>query len=478
MTNHQDVLIVGAGFSGICAAYYLQLKCPNLSFSILEERSSIGGTWDLFRYPGIRSDSDMYTLGFAFRPWMQGQALASGEKILEYIKESAAATGVADKIRYRHKVLEANWSSSEKKWSVTVLKVESGEKINLTCRFLFMCSGYYNFAHGNEPLFKGQENFQGKFIHPQKWPVAFDYSDKRIVVIGSGATAVTLVPQLAKKAREVVLLQRSPTYVVNLPSQDFLASFLKKVGSAKLAHHLIRWRNILISMAFYQFCIRLPKLAKSFIEAPIRRSFPKQLKHFQPKYDPWKQRVCFVPDNDLFLALENGKARMVTNTIESITNDGILLSSGEELKADIIVTATGLELKFLAGTKFSIDGKELELSKVYPYKGSMLSGVPNFAMALGYTNASWTLKCDLICNWVAELLRHMERNEYSVVVPKENPKLQAVPLFDFSSGYLVRAKDKLPRQGLKSPWKVHQNYFLDLIDYRCRPVADRDLTFF
>ena len=477
---HFDVLIVGAGLSGVGAAYHLQDQCPSSTYAILEARPQIGGTWDLFRYPGIRSDSDMYTLGYSFRPWQGAKAIADGPAILQYIKETAAEFGIDKKIRSGHKVLSAAWTSSSATWAVEVELATSTEKIQMTCHFLLMCSGYYDYDKGYTPEYPGFEKFKGQFIHPQQWNKDIVYENKKVLVIGSGATAVTLVPELAKKAEKVIMLQRSPSYVASLPSVDHLAEFIKGNLPAKLAHRLIRWKNILLGMAFYNYCRKFPVSARKFILERVDRQLskvPGKMKDFTPRYDPWDQRLCLIPDGDLFKAIRSGKADVVTDTIETFTADGVQLKSGQQLPADLIISATGLKLKFLAGLKITVDGELFNLTERLPYKGAMISGIPNFAMAFGYTNASWTLKCDLICEWIAKILAAMKANGFRTVTPEKNPQVKRIPLIDFSSGYFQRDKDLIPFQGHRDPWKMHQNYFLDLLAFRFKPLADEDLKF-
>jgi monooxygenase len=475
-----DVLIVGAGLSGIGAAFHIQNKCPNFTYAVLEGRARMGGTWDLFRYPGVRSDSDMHTLGYSFRPWTDPRAIADGPAILRYIEETAKEFGIDSQIRFSHRVVSCDWSSADALWRVSVLRADTSEELTLSCRFLILCAGYYDYEKGYTPDYPGVSAFRGEFVHPQFWNEAIDYSDRRVIVIGSGATAVTLVPELAKRAKEVIMLQRSPSYIASIPSVDSVAAFLKKFFPSRLAHRIVRWKNILLTMAFFHFCRRFPKAARRHLLGGVSKALSREqepLKNFSPNYDPWDQRLCFVPDGDFFQAVNSGKAKVVTGTIETFTESGVRLSSGEVLSADIIISATGLRIKFLGGASFRIDGQPVDVAKCIPYKGAMLSGVPNFGMAFGYTNASWTLKCDLICEWLSRLFHYVDANGYSAVTPDEKPLTERIPLIDFSSGYFQRAKEILPGQGKRSPWKVHQNYFLDLISFRARPLADRGLKF-
>ncbi|MBC7994670.1 MAG: NAD(P)/FAD-dependent oxidoreductase [Rhizobacter sp.] len=479
--EHVDVLIVGAGLSGIGAAYHLQTESPGRSFLILEGRDTIGGTWDLFRYPGIRSDSDMYTLGYRFKPWPHANAIADGPTILSYIRETAIENGIDKKIRFGHKVKGASWSSAEAKWTVEVERVPSGETVNLSCNFLFMCSGYYRYEEGYTPTFPGIERFAGRVVHPQKWTPDIDYAGKRVVVIGSGATAVTLVPEMAKDAAHVVMLQRSPTYVVSRPAQDPIALKLRRWLPAKAAYMLTRWKNVLLGMYFYKLAKSKPEKAKKFILDMVHSAIGNQVdvaKHFTPRYNPWDQRICLVPDGDLFRALHKGRASVVTDQIERFTETGIKLRSGEELAADLVVTATGLVLTSFGDMALTVDGRRVEGPQTFGYKGMMYSDVPNLASSFGYTNASWTLKCDLTCEYVCRLLNHMAKHGYRQCTPRNNdPTLVAEPWLDFSSGYVQRAIEQLPRQGSKKPWKLYQNYIRDLITLRFGRIDDGVMEF-
>ncbi len=478
--EHLDVLIVGAGLSGIGAAYHLQKSCPGQSYAILEGRQRLGGTWDLFRYPGIRSDSDMYTLGYSFRPWTDPKAIADGPSILAYVRETAEMYGIDRKIRYGMRVERARWSSRDARWLVEARSADSGAAVRLTCRFLFMCAGYYDYGSGYTPEFAGREAFRGTIVHPQHWPEDLDYDGKRVVVIGSGATAMTLVPAMAARAGHVTMLQRSPTYVVSAPARDPLADWMRARLPSKAAYGVTRWKNVLLGMAFYAYCRRLPEHAKKLLVGQARRQVrgvPGAGAHFTPTYNPWDQRMCLVPDGDLFEALRQGRASVVTDHIDRFVEGGILLRSGETLAADIIVTATGLNLKFLGGVEVEVDGERVEPSATMLYKGCMLSDVPNLALALGYTNASWTLKCDLTAEYVCRLLRHMEKHGYSQVRPRRDPEVRAEPAITFTSGYIQRAIDTFPRQGSAAPWRVYQNYALDRMAMTRGALADRALTF-
>ncbi len=459
-----DVIIVGAGLSGIGAAYHLQSKCPERSYTILEGRAAMGGTWDLFKYPGLRSDSDMYTLGFSFYPWKNPQAIADGASILEYIKETAREFNIDKNIQYNHKVINAAWSDDEQMWTLDIAEHEQVPHQRLKCQFLFMCSGYYNYTKAHTPSFPNSEAFEGQIIHPQYWDTSLDYADKKVIVIGSGATAITLVPEMAKIAEKVTMLQRSPTYLVNMPSEDPVVNLAKKILPTRTAYRFARWKNITMAMAFYNASKRWPNRIKRLLQKGIQREMGDQYehRHFDPKYDPWDQRICLVPDSDLFDAMKTGKVNIVTNTIKEFTPRGILLNSGEELPADIIVTATGLRLQLLGGMKVQINGESKPTKEIVCYRGVMFSRIPNFAIAMGYTNASWTLKCDLNCHFVTRILNHMKDNDYKVCTPYFDPsEFEKEPLLDFDAGYIKRAADILPQQGSKEPWKVYQNYFKD-----------------
>jgi monooxygenase len=481
MSEHFDIILVGAGLSGIGAACHLQAKCPGKSFLILEARDTIGGTWDLFRYPGIRSDSDMFTFGYSFRPWRTGASIADGPSILNYIRETAQAHGIDRKIRFQHRVKRAAWSSADALWTIEADRGAGQEPVRFTCSFLFTCTGYYDYEGGYTPDFPGAERFRGRIVHPQKWPAGFDYTGQRVVVIGSGATAVTLVPALAETAAHVTMLQRSPTYVVALPSQDRLANWLRRHVSTGLAFGLVRWRNILFTVYFYNLCKRKPALVKRKIMGWVRDHLGTDYdveKHFAPHYNPWDQRLCLVPDADLFRAIKAGKAETVTDEIKTLTENGIELKSGRALEADIIVTATGLRLKLLGGMELYVDGKPVIFAKTMNYKGAMFSNIPNMAAAVGYTNASWTLKCDLISDYVCRLLNYMDKHGYTQCVPRQrDPSIREEPLIDFTSGYIQRSIGELPRQGSRRPWRLRQNYLLDLISLRSDIAGDGVLEF-
>jgi monooxygenase len=470
-----DVLIVGAGLSGVGAACHLSRECPDKSFTILEARDAMGGTWDLFRYPGIRSDSDMFTLGYDFRPWREAEAIADGPSILRYVRETAREYGVDGKIRYRHRVVRADWSSEDALWRVRAER-DGGEPIELTCRFLYGCTGYYRYDQGYSPELDGIERFRGAVVHPQHWPEELDYSGKRVVVVGSGATAVTLVPAMAGRADHVTMLQRSPAYIVTLPNVDPLAERAQRRLPAKAAYWLVRWKNVLLQLGFFNLSRKAPKLVRKLIRHGVVSRLPAGYDvdlHFNPRYNPWDQRLCLVPDGDLFEAITRGSASIVTDSIETFTESGLKLGSGGELEADIVVTATGLELMVLGGIELTVDGEEVHPSDTVGYKGLMLCGVPNMALTLGYTNASWTLKADLTGHYVCRLLRHMDEHGYAVAVPQApDQSLPTEPFIDLKAGYVLRSLHELPRQGAVPPWRLHQNYFRDIRLLRHGPVDD------
>lgn len=478
--QHYDVLIIGAGLSGIGAGYHLKTLCPGKSFGILEARSAIGGTWDLFRYPGIRSDSDMYTLGYAFKPWREGKAVADGPAILNYVKAAARENNLEQKIRYNHRATRYSWSSREALWTVETDNTATGARERFTCNFLLNCSGYYRYDEGYTPEFKGREIFRGEIIHPQHWPDNLDYAGKRVVVIGSGATAVTLVPSMAKAAAHVTMLQRSPSYIVALPDVDPIAQTLNRLLPAKLAYRLMRLKNVFMQTLFYQLCRRYPALVRKLLRNHLKSQLGPDFdidSHFNPSYNPWDQRLCLVPNGDLFRSLRRGDASVVTDHIDCFTETGIRLASGRELAADIIVTATGLDLVALGGAELVVDGERRALPETMSYKGMMLSDVPNLALVVGYTNASWTLKADLTDQYVCRLINYMDQHGYDYCTPKADPTVQEAPFLDLDSGYVQRALEHLPKQGDRAPWKLYQNYLLDLLKLRYGPVTDRVMTF-
>jgi monooxygenase len=479
--EHFDVLIVGAGLSGIGAGCHLQANCPDKRYAILEARDSIGGTWDLFRYPGVRSDSDMYTLGYSFEPWSDAKAIADGPSILSYVRQTARDYGVDRKIRLHHRVVRAEWSATDARWTVEATRGDTQETVRLTCSFLLMCSGYYRYDEGYTPEFRGTERFRGRIVHPQQWTDDIHYAGKRVVVIGSGATAVTLVPAMAASAAHVTMLQRSPTYIVSLPAEDPIANSLRRVLPAKLAYSIVRWKNVLLTMLSFELSRRRPRVVRALVRKGVKRRLPPDYdidKHFNPRYNPWDQRLCLVPDGDLFEAICDGRASVVTDQIETFTEKGLQLASGEELEADLIVTATGLNLLPLGGMEIAVDGREVELPKTMGYKGMMLSGVPNLALAVGYTNASWTLKCDLTCEYVCRILNHMDEHGYRQCMPhNRDPSVAPEPFIDFTSGYVLRSIDKFPRQGSKPPWRLHQNYARDIFALRFGTIDDGAMVF-
>jgi cation diffusion facilitator CzcD-associated flavoprotein CzcO len=479
--EHVDVLIVGAGISGIGAACHLREESPSRSYAILEARDALGGTWDLFRYPGIRSDSDMHTLGFRFKPWEAAKSIADGPAILDYLHETAREHGVEDRIRFRHRVLGASWDSGEARWTVDVLRGAEEDPVRLTCSFLFICSGYYRYDEGYSPQFPGTERFRGEIVHPQHWPEGLDYSGKRVVVIGSGATAVTLVPAMARDAAHVTMLQRSPTYIATVPAEDRLAILARRVLPSKAAYALTRWKNVLMTMFIFNLSRRRPNFVRRLIRRGVVRQVPADLDvdtHFAPRYDPWDQRMCLVPNGDLFKSLREGSASVVTDHIETFTENGLKLRSGEELEADIIITATGLNLLFLGGMDLSVDGRPVEIPQSMTYKSLMLGDVPNMAFCVGYTNASWTLKTDLTAEFVCRLLNHMDEHGHDYCVPStEGVEAGDVPLIDFSSGYVLRSLDQLPKQGEKPPWRLEMNYARDVIALRRGELEDGAMRF-
>ena len=475
-----DVLIVGAGLSGIGAACHLTTRCPSKRYAILEARESIGGTWDLFRYPGIRSDSDMYTLGYAFKPWLGDKSMADGPSILEYVKATAREYGVDQHIHYGYRVVGAQWSSQSARWTVEAQWIETGERRQISCAFLFMCTGYYNYAEPYTPHFEGVSEFRGTIIHPQLWDENLDYAGKRVVVIGSGSTAITVVPAMAEKAKHVTMVQRSPSYIVSLPGRDPIATHLGRVLPAKRTYGAIRLKNVLFQLVTFKLSRRYPEKARKLLHRLIERQLPEGVEadpHFKPRYDPWDQRVCVAADGDLFKAIRSGRASVVTAAIERFTEDGIRLASGEEIEADVIVTATGLNLLPVGGARFAVDGREIELPETMGYKGMMLSGVPNMAMVIGYTNASWTLKCDLTCAYVCRLLNHMDAHGFDVATPRRDPTVAERPFLDLTSGYIARSLERLPKQGEKPPWRLYQNYFRDVFSLRFGAIDDGALEF-
>lgn len=475
--EHFDVVIVGAGLSGIGAAHHLQGKCPTHSYVILEGRESIGGTWDLFRYPGIRSDSDMFTLGYSFRPWTEAKAIADGPSILRYVRDTAEESGIDQHIRFSHRVQGAQWDSELATW--TVRAEAGGRQVGFTCNFLYMCSGYYDYAEGHEPQFEGREHFRGDVVHPQHWPDSLDYAGKQVVVIGSGATAVTVVPEMAKTAAHVTMLQRSPTYVVSMPAIDRFGERMRRFLPESWVYAISRWQRVVLGMLMFAYCRKSPGKARDMVLKGMREALPPGYveKHFTPRYNPWEQRMCLVPDGDLFAAIREERASVVTDTISCFDETGIQLDSGEHLDADIIVTATGLKLQFLANIDLTVDGVSVPPAAMLIYKGMMFSDVPNLAFSMGYTNASWTLKADLTSEYVCRLLNHMRRHGLPECRAPRDPHMAEEPLIDFSSGYVQRAADILPRQGAEKPWKLNQNYALDTFALRFGPLEDGVMKF-
>ncbi|MCW2685982.1 MAG: putative flavoprotein involved in transport [Mycobacterium sp.] len=480
MTEHVDVVIVGAGISGISAAWHLQDRCPTKSYTILESRENLGGTWDLFKYPGIRSDSDMFTLGFRFKPWTSDKSIADGPSILSYLKETVSEYGIDQHIRFGHKVTAADWSDTDNQWTVRVDR--GGEEVTITASFLFACSGYYNYDKGYSPEFAGSDDFGGEIVHPQHWPDDLDYTDKKIVVIGSGATAVTLIPALANSgAGHVTMLQRSPTYIGALPDVDPFAVRMNKSLPTKPAYVVNRWKSILFQSMQYQIARRFPQYMRKTLMTMAQRRLPKGYdveKHFGPRYNPWDERLCLAPNGDLFRTIRDGKADVVTDTIDRFTETGIRLNSGEEIAADIIVTATGLNLRLFGGAEIYRNGEPVDLTESMAYKGMMLSGMPNMAFTIGYTNASWTLKADLVSEFVCRVLKYMDDKGYDTVVPQHpGNSVEERPLMDFTPGYVLRALDSLPKQGSRTPWRLKQNYFFDIRLIRNGKVDDEALAF-
>jgi monooxygenase len=479
MTDHVDVLIVGAGLSGIGAAHHVQTAFPDKTYAILEAREAIGGTWDLFRYPGVRSDSDMHTLGYRFRPWTKAKAIADGPSILEYVRATAAEAGIDRHIRFGHRVARASWSSEDARWTVEAM--HDGVQASITCRVLLVCSGYYRYDEGHIPHFDGVDDFRGQVVHPQHWPADLDYAGKRVVVIGSGATAVTLVPAMAEQAAHVTMLQRSPTYIMALPGEDAIANRLRSLIGPRGAYAITRWKNVAMGTLIYQLSRRRPEVVRKLIRSQTVRQLPDGYDvdtHFNPSYNPWDQRLCLVPDGDLFRAIRHGRASVVTDRVERFTPTGVRLESGTELEADIVVTATGLQLLAFGGMDLVVDDRTITLSETMAYKGMLLSDVPNFAFTIGYTNASWTLKADLVSEYVLRLLRHLDRHGYDAFVPvNADPTITEAPLLDFSAGYVLRSIDQFPRAGSRAPWRLGMSYLHDVLALRHRSVDDGVLQF-
>jgi monooxygenase len=492
MTEHFDVLVVGAGISGIGAAYHLQTKSPGRTFAILEGRGDIGGTWDLFRYPGVRSDSDMHTLGYSFKPWVADKAIADGPSIMAYLRETVVENGIADKIRFHHLVERAEWSTEEARWTVHARRTSAGddadgdpgEIVTLTCGYLFMCSGYYSYKRGYLPDFEGRERFQGRIVHPQEWPEDLDYAGKRVVVIGSGATAMTIVPAMAPDVEHVTMLQRSPTYVVARPDVDAIANTLRKLLPDSIAYKVTRKKNVTLQQLMYKKTRDDPEKVKELLLGEVRTALGPDYDveaHFTPSYNPWDQRLCLIPNSDLFDAINSGKASVVTDTIRTFTETGIELDSGATLDADIIVTATGLRLVTLGEAELVVDGRPVDFSKTWTYKGFAYSDVPNLATSFGYINASWTLRADLICEYVCRLLNHMEEVGAVQCTPRLRESDHDMPeldwIQDFSSGYMQRAMPMFPKQGDREPWTNPQRYSIDKKRFLKAPVDDGVMQF-
>ena len=477
---HKDVIVVGAGISGIAAGYNLKKTCADKSFSILEGRKNLGGTWDLFKYPGIRSDSDMHTLGFRFKPWIHDKSIADGPSILEYLNETVDENNLRENILLNHKVKSANWNTKKSLWELVVQ--ESDNKVIMTCNFLFLCGGYFSYTKPHMPTFKNCEKFEGQIIHPQFWNEQVDYSNKKIIVIGSGATAITLVPSIAEKAEHVVMLQRSPSYVISRPSEDSINKFLRKFLPIKITYFLIRWKNILWQSYTFFLARKFPERIKKTILDLLRVELGDDYdieKHFSPSYKPWDQRMCLVPDSDLFKAIKKNKASVVTDQISQFISDGILLESGEKVSADIIVTATGIELNSLNDIDVTLDNVKINAHERLTYKGMMLSGVPNFALSFGYVNASWTLRADLTCEYVCRLIKLMDKKGVDCCVPLDDKTAYGEDdLIDFTSGYVQRGLHLMPKQGNKAPWKNYQNYLKDIFAVRLFSIKDSNLNFY
>lgn len=479
--NYFDVVVVGAGISGIGAAYNLQTRCPGKSFTVLEGRENIGGTWDLFKYPGIRSDSDMHTMGFRFKPWKSSKMIADGPSIIDYLDETIEENNLKEKIQFSKKLVKASWSSQDTVWNLQIENQSNKMIEELTCNFLFMCGGYYNYDEGYTPEFKGKENFEGQIVHPQKWTEDIDYKDKKVVVIGSGATAVTIIPSMADETSHITMLQRSPTYYMAAPDQDRIANIVKKIFPSKTAYFLVRWKNILMGRLLFILLKRNPQKYKDMLINGVREHLGDDYDldtHFTPKYMPWDQRLCFVPNGDMFNAINSGKASVVTDTINEFTPKGIKLNSGKELEADMIITATGLNMQFLNGVDIKIDNETLDVSKKLSYKGMMFSDVPNLAASFGYTTASWTLGADLTSEYVCKLLNHMDKKGFTYFSPEPGEDVTAGgDYLDLNSGYIQRSAHKLPKQGSRSPWVMTQNYLKDITQIRFGRIENSDLKF-
>jgi monooxygenase len=515
MTEHVDVLIVGAGLSGIGAAHQLQRAFPRRTYAIIEARDAIGGTWDLFRYPGVRSDSDMQTLGYRWRPWTGAKAIADGPSILQYVRDTAAESGIDRHIRFGYRVTRASWSSADAQWTVEASPVASqpasngttgtdgtggdggavgdgavgvgdatastSGTVSFTCNFLLVCTGYYRYDHGYQADLPGIENFGGRVVHPQQWPQDLDYAGKRVAVVGSGATAVTIVPAMAETAAHVTMVQRSPTYIISLPTEDPLDAKLRGLVGARRAYPVTRWKNVVVSTLIYQLSQHRPQMMRRWIRGMTVKQLPAGYDvdtHFKPVYGPWDQRLCLIPDGDLFRAIREQQASVVTGKIATFTEHGIQMESGAEVEADIVVTATGLQLLALGGLQLTVDGRDIQLPETMAYKGTMLSGVPNFALTIGYTNASWTLKADLVSDYVCRLLRYMDRHGYDVCVPvNDDPDVAERPLLDFAAGYILRSMHEFPKSGSRAPWRLGMSYLNDAVTLRHGRIDDGVMRF-
>ena len=479
--KHVNILIVGAGLSGIGAAYHLKKECPNKEYLILESRDQLGGTWDLFRYPGIRSDSDMTTMGFRFKPWKGEKLVAEGGAILDYLHEIADENNIKDKIQYHSHVNSVSWSSEEARWTIEYKnKIKDLNEV-ITCDFLYFCVGYYDYDEAYEPEFKGRDNFKGQIIHPQNWPNDLDYSGKRVVVIGSGATAVTLIPSMAEKTKHITMLQRSPTYYMIRPNKNPLGNFIRKITNNTVAYYVMRWQNINMQSFFFKRARKYPQRVKDFLIGLVKDHLPENFdvdRHFTPPYNPWDQRLCLVPDGDLFNAINDGKASVVTDHIEEFKTDGIKLKSGEKLQADIIITATGFNVLLFGNIDIKVDNKIIDSSKSMTYKGMMVSNVPNLIMTFGYTNASWTLRADLTAEYACRLFNYMDKHGYKYCQPTPEGEIEIDgEWLDFNSGYVMRVLEKLPRQGARDPWRNTQNYKKDVLQLRYGRITDKELKF-
>ena len=475
-----DVLIIGAGLAGIGGACQLRRQCPDHTFTVLESRAVSGGTWDLFRYPGIRSDSDMYTYSYSFKPWRDKSTIADGHKILSYIREAAADYDVEQHIRYQHKVVAANWSDVDKRWHVTARRGDTAESVTISCKFVFNCTGYYDYEQGYTPAFAGMDDFNGRVLHAQHWPENLDYYNKRVIVIGSGATAVTLVPTMSKDTASLVMLQRTPTYIATVPSEDPLAKKLRKWLPESWTFRLTRWKKVLFQIYVYKLSRKRPDDLRRFMLAQVRQALGPDYDiktHFTPPYNPWDQRLCAVPDGDMFKAIKQGRAEVITDHIERFNKTGIALKSGAQLDADIVILATGLNLQFAGGIEYSINNEKVDYTKHFIYRGMMFSDVPNMAFTVGYTNSSWTLKTDLTSNFVCRLLKKMARGGFTSVTPRMKGSVEEMPLLDFDAGYVLRAREQFPKQGNRLPWKNYQDYIRDFIGLRLRSLRDQELEF-